>query len=78
MLYYEQSLLKKMTMWTYCMMIRLTSLLGQIIEKLSTRLPSLENRMKVLQEIADVNGISLQLQEAHSTPQKVLNYDTQL
>ncbi|KAK9276996.1 hypothetical protein L1049_006535 [Liquidambar formosana] len=35
----------------------------QMVQKLSTRLPSLENRMKVLKEIASENGIALQLEE---------------
>lgn len=40
----------------------------QLIRKLSTRQPSLESRTMVLKEIADKNGISLQLEEAPSTP----------
>lgn len=39
---------------------------SKIIQKLSTRQPSLESRMKVLKEIANENGISLQLEEAPS------------
>ncbi|KAJ1436233.1 Vacuolar protein sorting-associated protein Ist1 [Sesbania bispinosa] len=35
----------------------------QIIKKLSTRMPSLESRMKVLEEIASENNIILQLEE---------------
>ncbi|KAI4313947.1 hypothetical protein L6164_026889 [Bauhinia variegata] len=35
----------------------------QIIQKLSTRMPSLENRMKTLKEIASENGIVLQLED---------------
>ncbi|XP_021723840.1 uncharacterized protein LOC110691235 isoform X2 [Chenopodium quinoa] len=34
----------------------------KIIQKLSTRQPSLESRMKLLKEIADENGVSLQLE----------------
>jgi vacuolar protein sorting-associated protein IST1 len=35
----------------------------KIITKLSTRMPSLENRMKVLKEIASENNITLQLEQ---------------
>ncbi|CAJ1932319.1 unnamed protein product [Sphenostylis stenocarpa] len=35
----------------------------QMIQKLSTRMPSLESRMKVLKDIASENGIVLQLEE---------------
>ncbi|KAK7407559.1 hypothetical protein VNO78_09512 [Psophocarpus tetragonolobus] len=35
----------------------------QMIQKLSTRMPSVESRMKVLKEIASENGIVLQLEE---------------
>lgn len=38
----------------------------QMIQKLSTRQPSLENRMTVLKEIAAENSIVLQLDEAAS------------
>ncbi|MED6111822.1 hypothetical protein PIB30_055846 [Stylosanthes scabra] len=38
----------------------------QIIQKLSTRMPSLESRMKQLQEIASENNIVLQLEESSS------------
>ncbi|XP_061375137.1 uncharacterized protein LOC133317289 [Gastrolobium bilobum] len=38
----------------------------QMIQKLSTRMPSLESRMKALKEIASENGIVLQLEEASS------------
>lgn len=38
----------------------------KMIQKLSTRQPSLEVRMKVLKEIADENDIALQLEEAPS------------
>jgi len=34
-----------------------------MIQKLSTRMPSLESRMKVLKDIASENGIVLQLEE---------------
>ena len=37
-----------------------------MIQKLSTRQPSLENRLKVLKEIASENNIVLQM-EKHST-----------
>ncbi|XP_021754285.1 uncharacterized protein LOC110719615 [Chenopodium quinoa] len=43
----------------------------KIIQKLSTRQPSLESRMKLLKEIADENGIKLQLEEAPSTAAEV-------
>ncbi|CAJ2630750.1 unnamed protein product [Trifolium pratense] len=39
----------------------------KIITKLSTRMPSLENRMKVLKEIASENNITLQLEQVSST-----------
>ncbi|KAJ0038600.1 hypothetical protein Pint_23292 [Pistacia integerrima] len=39
---------------------------ARMIQKLSTRQPELENRMKVLKEIATENGIVLQLEEASS------------
>jgi len=39
------------------------ALFGQMIQKLSTRQPSLEARMKVLKEIANENGITLKLEE---------------
>ncbi|CAK8574103.1 unnamed protein product [Lathyrus sativus] len=39
----------------------------KIITKLSTRMPSLESRMKVLKEIASENNITLQLEEVAST-----------
>ena len=35
----------------------------QMIQKLSTRMPSLENRMMVLKEIATENNIVLQIEE---------------
>lgn len=35
-----------------------------MIQKLSTRQPDLENRMKVLKQIADENNVVLQLEEA--------------
>ncbi|XP_027361712.1 uncharacterized protein LOC113869538 [Abrus precatorius] len=38
----------------------------QMIQKLSTRMPTLESRMKALKEIASENGIVLQLEEASS------------
>ncbi|KAI9072635.1 hypothetical protein K1719_045402 [Acacia pycnantha] len=38
----------------------------QIIQKLSTRMPSLENRMKALEEIASENNIVLQLDQVSS------------
>ncbi|XP_057447868.1 uncharacterized protein LOC130739563 isoform X2 [Lotus japonicus] len=38
----------------------------QMIQKLSTRMPSLESRMKALKDIASENGIVLQLEEASS------------
>ncbi|KAJ1385302.1 Vacuolar protein sorting-associated protein Ist1 [Sesbania bispinosa] len=38
----------------------------QMIQKLSTRTPTLESRMKALKEIASENGIVLQLEEASS------------
>ncbi|PIN00643.1 Spindle pole body protein [Handroanthus impetiginosus] len=38
----------------------------RIIQKLSTRMPSLENKMKVLQEIASDNNIDLPIQETVS------------
>ncbi|CAL0318103.1 unnamed protein product [Lupinus luteus] len=40
----------------------------QMIQKLSTRMPSLDSRMKALKEIASENGIVLQLEEASSVP----------
>lgn len=42
-----------------------------MIQKLSTRMPSLESRMKVLKEIAYENGIALQLEEASSVSVEV-------
>lgn len=39
----------------------------KIITKLSTRMPSLESRMKVLKEIASENDITLQLEQVSST-----------
>ncbi|KAL5553466.1 hypothetical protein UlMin_040867 [Ulmus minor] len=39
-----------------------------LVQKLSTRQPSLESRMKVLKEIASENSITLQLEEASSFP----------
>lgn len=39
----------------------------KIITKLSTRMPSLESRMKVLREIASENNITLQLEQVSST-----------
>lgn len=39
----------------------------QLIQKLSTRMPSLENRMSVLRQIADEKGITLQLGESSSS-----------
>ncbi|KAF9593161.1 hypothetical protein IFM89_020457 [Coptis chinensis] len=46
----------------------------KIIQKLSTRHPSFENRMKVLQEIATENGITLHLEEEASvTAKEILN-----
>lgn len=44
---------------------------SKIIQKLSTRQPSLESRMKVLKEIANENGTSLQLEEAPSMAAEV-------
>ncbi|KAK7306944.1 hypothetical protein VNO77_39590 [Canavalia gladiata] len=38
----------------------------QMVQKLSTRMPSWESRMKALKEIASENGIVLQLEEASS------------
>lgn len=43
-----------------------------MIQKLSTRMPSLESRMKALKDIASENGIVLQLEEA-SSPVEVYN-----
>ncbi|KAE9605681.1 hypothetical protein Lal_00025323 [Lupinus albus] len=40
----------------------------QMIQKLSTRMPSLDIRLKALKEIASTNGIVLQLEEASSVP----------
>lgn len=42
-----------------------------MIQKLSTRMPSLETRMKVLKEIASQNSISLQLEEVSSVIDEV-------
>ncbi|XP_058768773.1 uncharacterized protein LOC131642546 [Vicia villosa] len=39
----------------------------KIVTKLSTRMPSLESRMKVLKEIASENNITLQFEEVSST-----------
>ncbi|KAK4263775.1 hypothetical protein QN277_029148 [Acacia crassicarpa] len=39
----------------------------QMVQKLSTRMPSLERRLKALKEIAAQNGIVLQLEEASSS-----------
>lgn len=35
----------------------------QMVQKLSTKMPSHENRLKVLKEIAKENGIVLQIEE---------------
>ncbi|KAL2905058.1 IST1-like protein, partial [Bienertia sinuspersici] len=45
----------------------------KIIQKLSTRQPSLEDRMNMLKEVADENGISLQLEETSSMAKKDLH-----
>ncbi|KAJ7943184.1 IST1-like protein [Quillaja saponaria] len=42
----------------------------KMIQKLSTRMPSLENRMKALKEIASENNIVLQLEESSSVSTK--------
>ncbi|KAJ4710541.1 IST1-like protein [Melia azedarach] len=41
---------------------------AKMIQKLSTRLPGLDNRMKVLKEIATEHGIALQLEGGSSIP----------
>lgn len=45
--------------------------LCQIIQKLSTRPAILENRMKLLKQIADENGITLQPEVTPSTAEEV-------
>ncbi|KAK7310036.1 hypothetical protein RJT34_07233 [Clitoria ternatea] len=49
----------------------------QMIQKLSTRMPSLESRMKVLKEIASENGIVLQLEEASVSVEELSNVEKQ-
>ena len=44
-----------------------------MIHKLSTRMPSLESRMKELKEIAAENSIVLQLEESSSVLVEVYN-----
>ncbi|XP_062111166.1 uncharacterized protein LOC133822742 [Humulus lupulus] len=44
-----------------------------LIQKLSTRQPTLESRMKVVKEIAAENSIALQLEEAVSSPTQELD-----
>lgn len=43
-----------------------------MIRKLSARQPELDNRMKVLKEIATENGIVLQLEEVSTVSREVL------
>lgn len=49
----------------------------QIIQKMSTRMPSLEIRMKVLKEIASENSIVLQLGETSELVEEESNVETQ-
>lgn len=49
----------------------------QIIQKMSTRMPSLEIRMKVLKDIASENGIVLQLEETSVLVEEQSNVEIQ-
>lgn len=48
-----------------------------MIQKLSTRPPDLENRIKVLEEIAAESGIPLQLHEGSSASTEVSKFNKQ-
>ncbi|TKY69374.1 IST protein [Spatholobus suberectus] len=49
----------------------------QLIQKMSTRMPSLESRMKVLKDIASENGIVLQLEETSVSVEEQSNVEEQ-